>query len=235
VTTPPVDDPETLRRILSQAEALFLDFDGPICSVFAGLPASIVVDQLCVVLADGGYGDPPPDIEKSSDPFDVLKYAATLGETEAEYVNAAFTAHEVEAIATAEPTPGAHDLMHAWSQTGRPLAIVSNNSTVAIETYLDLHELRPYVTYVSARTRPEPALLKPDPYLLNRAMTALGVPSEAVAFVGDSVTDVEAAHAVRCMSVGYANKPGKVDLLSSAGVDVIASQMGSLLGRAHPG
>jgi beta-phosphoglucomutase-like phosphatase (HAD superfamily) len=117
-------------------------------------PAPIVVDQLCVVLADGGYGDPPPEIEKSSDPFDVLKYAATLGETEARYVNAAFTAHEVEAIATAEQTPGAHDFMRVWSQTGQPLAIVSNNSAVAIEAYLDLHNLSPYITHVSARPAP---------------------------------------------------------------------------------
>jgi phosphoglycolate phosphatase-like HAD superfamily hydrolase len=131
VTTPPVDDPEALRRVLARAEALFLDFDGPVCDVFAGLPASVVVDQLCVVLADGGYGDPPPEIEKSSDPFDVLKYAATLGETEARYVNAAFTAHEVEAIAMAKPTPAAHDLIRTWSQIGRALAIVTNNSKAA--------------------------------------------------------------------------------------------------------
>jgi hypothetical protein len=68
VTSPLADDLEALHLILASAEALFLDFDGPICDVFAGLPASVVVDQLCVVLADGGYGDPPPEIEKSSDP-----------------------------------------------------------------------------------------------------------------------------------------------------------------------
>jgi hypothetical protein len=67
VTSPLADDPEALRRVLNQTGALFLDFDGPVCDVFAGLPAPVVVDQLCVVLADGGYGDPPPEIE-SSDP-----------------------------------------------------------------------------------------------------------------------------------------------------------------------
>ena len=38
----------------------------------------------------------------------VLVYAADLGDNEAHYVYAAFTAHELEAIATAQPTPGAH-------------------------------------------------------------------------------------------------------------------------------
>ena len=214
MTTPPVDDPEALRRVLARAEALFLDFDGPVCDLFAGLPASVVVDQLCAVLADGGYGDPPPETEKSSDPFDVLKYAATLGETEARYVNAAFTAHEIEAIATAAPTPAAHDLIRTWSQTGRALAIVTNNSKVAIHAYLDLHGLQSYVSFVSARTSADPALLKPNPYLLNEAVVAVDVSANGVAFVGDSPTDIEAAHAEGTISIGYANRTGKVERLS---------------------
>jgi HAD superfamily hydrolase (TIGR01509 family) len=229
MTTPPVDDPETLRRILSQAEALFLDFDGPVCNIFAGMPASAVVDQLCVVLADGGYGDPPPDIEKSSDPFDVLKYAATLGETEAEYVNAAFTAHEVEAIATAEPTPGGHELIRAWSKTSRPLAIVSNNSALAVYAYLDLHNLRTHVTHVSARRKPNPALLKPNPYLLTEALTELSVPAKTVVFVGDSVTDIEASKLAGINSVGYANKPGKVEMLADVGAQVLTTTISIML------
>jgi phosphoglycolate phosphatase len=229
MTSPPVNDPEALHRILARTEVLLLDFDGPVCDVFAGLPASVVVDQLCVVLADGGYGDPPPEIEKSSDPFDVLKYAATLGETEARYVNAAFTAHEVEAIATAEPTPGAHELIRAWSQGSRSLAIVSNNSTLAVEAYLDLHGVEFYVAHVSARSSADPALLKPSPHLLNEAMTTLGVAAEHVAFVGDSVTDVEAAHAAGIVLIGYANKLNKAERLSAAGSDLIITDILDLL------
>lgn len=229
MTTPPVDDPETLRRILDQAEALFLDFDGPICSVFAGLSASVVVDQLCVVLADGGYGDPPPEIEKSSDPFDVLKYAAMLGETEAEYVNAAFTAHEVEAIATAEQTPGAHDLVRMWSQTGRPLAVVSNNSTTAVQTYLDLHQLRHWVTFVSARASANPDLLKPSPHLLVGAMSALKVRASTVLFVGDSASDIEASQYAGAVPIGYANRPTKLVKFASLQPAAIITSMTGLV------
>lgn len=228
MTTPLVDDPEALRRILDQAEALFLDFDGPVCNLFAGLPASVVVDQLCVVLADGGYGDPPPEIEKSSDPFDVLKYAATLGETEARYVNAAFSACEAEAIHTAEPTPGADDLLSAWSAIGRPLAIVSNNSTLAVEAYLDLRNLRPYVSHVSARTSPNPALLKPNPHLLTLATVALGVQHRRSALVGDSTADMEAARATGVPAIGYANKRGKAARLGQAGAIYVIARMTEL-------
>lgn len=228
MTTPPVDDPETLRRILGQAEALFLDFDGPVCNLFAGLPASAVVDQLCVVLADGGYGDPPPEIEKSSDPFDVLKYSATLGQTEADYVNAAFAAHEVEAVSTARPTQHAHDLIRGWSHTGRPLAIVSNNSAIAIEAYLDQHHLGQYVSYVSGRVSANTVLLKPNPYLLRRASVNLRLLTNTTTFVGDSRTDIDAARSAQLQTIGYANKPAKVQVLSEAGATLVVTSLGGL-------
>lgn len=215
----------TLARMLADSAALLLDFDGPVCSVFAGFPAPAVVEQLCVVIADGGFGELPPEIEKSEDPFDVLNYAATLGETEARFVNAAFAAHEAEAITTATPTPGAHDFLRRWSTTGRPLAIVSNNSSLAIEAYLDLHSLRPYVAHISARSEPDPVLLKPSPYLLNNAFAALGIgPNDAV-MVGDSTTDMGAARAAATHAIGYANKPGKARRLTEAGAEYVIAQM----------
>lgn len=218
---PGTTDPHTLRRILARVAALLLDFDGPVCNVFAGIPAATVVNQLCVVLADGGHSDLPAQLTKSDDPFEVLAYAASLGKDEAHYVNAAFTAHELEAIATAEPTPGAHDLIRAWSATGRPLAIVSNNSAIAIRAYLDLHNLESHVAHVSARTSPNPELLKPHPHLLTTALTALGVPAAAAAFLGDSTTDITAAHSAGTMSIGYTNKPGKTSQLITAGADAM--------------
>ncbi|MGH3773413.1 MAG: HAD family hydrolase [Pseudonocardiaceae bacterium] len=228
MTPTPTDNPGILRHILARTTALMLDFDGPICDVFAGLAAHAVVTQLCLVLADGGHGDPPIEIEKSDDPFQVLTYAANLGEDEAHYVHAAFTALEVEAITTAEPTPGAHDLIRAWSATGRPLAIVSNNSTIAIRAYLDLHDLRTHVTHVSARTSPDPALLKPHPHLLTTTLIALTIPPAATTFIGDSVTDIEAARAAGTMSIGYANKPGKIAELMTAGADTVISTPATL-------
>jgi hypothetical protein len=58
--------------VLAHADALFLDFDGPVCSVFAGIPASMVADQLRSVLADGGHTDLPEPVATSTDPFDIF-------------------------------------------------------------------------------------------------------------------------------------------------------------------
>lgn len=59
--TPPVDDPEALHRILTNTHALLLDFDSPICSVFAGYPAHFIADHLREVLAESGHSRLPPE------------------------------------------------------------------------------------------------------------------------------------------------------------------------------
>lgn len=218
----------TAAKLLTHARALLLDFDGPICSVFAGIPAPIVADQLRAILTDGGHTDLPEVIVTSEDPFDVFRYAATVGPDEARYVEAAFTANEVEAIPTATPTEGAHHLIHTWHQSGRPLAIVSNNSTTAISAYLDLYNLRPLVNFVSARTSPDAALFKPNPHLLHLAITALAVPPVECAFIGDSLTDVAAARAAGVRCIGYANKPGKHDRMREQRADAVTNFLAEL-------
>ncbi|MDQ7805875.1 HAD-IA family hydrolase [Amycolatopsis sp. A133] len=214
--------------VLARARALLLDFDGPICSVFAGLPASSVADQLRGVLADGGHVDVPEWVATSGDPFEVFQYAATLGKDEARCVEAAFAAREVEAISSAIPASGAHELIEAWYDSGRALAVVSNNNASAVGAYLELYNLRGMVDFISARTGSDAALLKPHPYLLRLALAALMVaPGESV-FVGDSITDIEAARSASVFSVGYANKPKKFDDLTGAGAGLVVSRLQDL-------
>ncbi|KAA2266179.1 HAD hydrolase-like protein [Solihabitans fulvus] len=224
----PVDDSESLRRILANTDALLLDFDGPVGSVFAGLPAPTVADHLRDILAQGGYSELPPDVAKAGDPFDVFRYAAELGPDEAHYVEAALRAHEVEAMSTAAPTPGAHDLIRAWHATGRQLAIVSNNSTASVKTYLHRHKLITYFGAISARNSSGPALLKPATYLLDQVTRAISVPAQRSTLVGDSLNDLFAAKAAGALAIGYANKPGKSALFADAGADAITTSMVNL-------
>ena len=220
----------TAAELLGQADALLLDFDGPVCSVFAGIPASVVANQLRTVLADAGHTDLPEPDAASVDPFDVLEYAASLSEDDARYVEAAFTAHEVEAMTTATTTEGAHELIQTWHRSGRPVAIVSNNSAAAISAYLDFHGIRPLIAGVSARESSDVSLLKPNPYLLTQAVLAFGIPADRCVFVGDSRTDIEAAKAAGVRSIGYANKPGKHEAFTHAGADAITEVLTELAG-----
>lgn len=209
--TPAVDDVEAIRRILATTEALLLDFDGPVCSVFAGFPAPVVADQLRDTLTERTRSALPEEVRTSPDPFDVLFYAAKLGHDEAHYIEAAFRAHEVEAVQSAETTAGAHELITGWKSTGRPLAIVSNNSFAAVETYLNLHSLRSYADAISARLNSDTALLKPDPHLVTTATKALGIDAPSCTLLGDSLTDIAAAQTAGVRAIAYANKPGKVE------------------------
>ena len=225
--TPPIDDPDAVRRILSTTEALLLDFDGPVCSVFAGFPAPVVADQLRDVLIQGGHNI-PDDVRASTDPFDVLFYAAKLGPEEARFLEATFRAHEVEAVQSAEPTSQAHELMRTWKASGRSLAIVSNNSVAAVEAYLDIHDLRAAVDLVSARINADLSQLKPSPYLVTNATLMLGVEPSVCTFVGDSLTDIEAANSAGTRSIAYANKPGKAEQFVAMAPDVIVTTLVSL-------
>ncbi|QWF82128.1 HAD family hydrolase [Amycolatopsis sp. CA-230715] len=197
---------ETWVATLAKAQILLLDFDGPVCSVFAGVPAAAVATQLRSELADSSPAD---------DPFAVLRFAATVSAEQAAFVEAALTAHEVEAIKSAEPTPGAHELIAGWHASGRPLAIVSNNSRVAIESYLDLYGLRGSIDCIAAREGAGTPL-KPDPYLVTKALTALDAEAKQSVLIGDSPSDVDAAVAAGVTAIGYANKPGKRLALAKA-------------------
>lgn len=219
------DDSGVLRHILSSTEALLLDFDGPICSVFAGISAHHVADQLRKVLSKDSRNSLPPDIKTTEDPFDVLRYAATVGDTEAQRVEVALRAYEVEAVASASPTAGGLDVIAACHDEGRMVAVVSNNSAECVRTYLRIKEAEAFVHAICARTTHDTSMLKPASTLVTAALTALDVPPEAAMLLGDSETDIQAALHTQVRPVGYANKPGKEQKLRDAGAHAIIARM----------
>ncbi len=221
----PLDDLKVLEHILTNAGTLLLDFDGPVCSVFAGFPAPVVAEQLREILLDGGHADLPPEVEKTEDPFDVLYFAASISADDARYTEAALRAYEVQAVSNAEPAAGSHELIRAWHRSGRSLAVVSNNSASAVEAYLNRYDLLSCVSYISARTKPDPSLLKPNPFLLYQAIEALGATEDKCVLIGDSLTDIQAARQAGVLVIAYANKPEKVRAFNEANADLIATKI----------
>src|SRR4051794_3116866 len=85
-----------LAQLLHQTRYLLLDFDGPICAIFAGTPADAVARQLIAELR--AAGDVVPErLDAVIDPFDVLSYAATLSHDAAERTEAHLRTAEVAA------------------------------------------------------------------------------------------------------------------------------------------
>jgi phosphoglycolate phosphatase len=138
------------------------------------------------------------------------------------------TDQELAAVATAAPTPYVHEVVTACQNSDRSVAVVSNNSAVAVHSYLVRHGLDDRISLVVARTNHDPALLKPSPHLIIQAVNALDAEPRECALVGDSVTDVQAAHLASVPSIGYANKPGKRERLDRAGASAIIKSLADL-------
>jgi HAD superfamily hydrolase (TIGR01662 family) len=221
-------DPATwakLSAIVTRTRYLLLDFDGPVCSIFAGLPAPTVADQLRKLYPAGQL---PEETESTDDPLEVFIRAAEVSPELAARVEAEMTDLEVTAATTAKPTPYVHEVLASCRESGRTVAVVSNNSARAVNAYLERHGLIDGIALVVARTSHDPAELKPSPHLLEIAVQKLAADPAATALVGDSLTDIEAAHRAGIASIGYANKPGKQEAMTELQAGAVITTMSDL-------
>ncbi|MBM7079131.1 HAD family hydrolase [Micromonospora humida] len=217
-----------LGRVLSEVGAVLLDFDGPICSIFAGYPAPRVAAGLVDVLRLQGV-EVPPDVASEPDPLEVLRRTGAAGDqgvTQA--VEDALCLAERRAAETAEPTPYGREVIVAARQTGMPVAVVSNNSAIAVTSYLVRQRLAGHVSSVVGRAYAEPTRMKPNPEPILQAVSALGELPGRCVLVGDSVSDIVGAAAAGVRVIGYANRPPKAQSLWAAGADTVITSMGEI-------
>jgi phosphoglycolate phosphatase len=217
-----------LDQIIRRTRCLLLDFDGPICDIFAGHPAPTVAEQLRKLITAQGI-DLPADIAESADPLEVFVYSGTISPDLAAKVEAEMADQEVAAVPTARPAPYVHDVVISARESGRTVGVVSNNSERAVRAYLDQHGLDDRIDYIAARTSPNPDLLKPDPHLLQQAITELTAAHNECVLIGDQPTDMQAARTTGIDSIGYANKPGKTNTLAQAGATAVVTSLAELV------
>lgn len=224
-----ISRPADVRRLLSEATHVLFDFDGPICDVYAGLPAPTVAATLRAYLALLGL-ELPETIRTEADPLEIFRYAAGAGPLVAETVEAGLRGLELQAVLTAEPTPHTAEVIRYLRRSGRRLAVVSNNSDDCIKTYADHHGLLDCFDLISARALfQDPALLKPHPHLVTQAINTLGAEPARCVLIGDSLSDIESAKAAGARSIGYANKPHKAQPFHDARADAVITDMGQLI------
>jgi phosphoglycolate phosphatase-like HAD superfamily hydrolase len=223
LASPPAD----VRDIVAGTRCLLLDFDGPICDVFAGLPASLAASRL-IELAGNLQARMPADVADSGDPLRVFTWVCVADSELAARVEAELTELECAAVASATPTPCAPEVITAARGSGRVVAVVSNNSEQAIRSYLAAHGLSDGVDAIASRTSPDAALLKPSPYLVGTALAALGAAPAEASLVGDLSTDVRAARRAGVRPIGYARKPGERATLRQAGAQAVISDLADL-------
>jgi HAD superfamily hydrolase (TIGR01662 family) len=197
-------DAERLAEVMAPVRHVLLDFDGPVCSVFGELPAAEVARRL----AESIDADLPTE-DVGTDPLALLSVIAERDRSLMTAAEVRLRELEVEAVLTAPITPGVVDALQAFRDAGRAVTIVSNNSAAAVRRFLDDHDLDGLVTTICSREQPDPALLKPSPYLLHRAMHEHGTDAGECLMIGDSVTDVDAAASAGVTMIGFANRLGK--------------------------
>ncbi|MEV7376182.1 HAD hydrolase-like protein [Streptomyces sp. NPDC090301] len=124
-----------------------------------------------------------------------------------------------------QPTPGAAEALQAARAVGRGGAVVSNNSAECVRVFLELHGLDEYVTKIVGRPSEQLHLMKPNPFPLITAAELMHIDVTSCTLIGDSLTDIQAAHAAGATVIGYANKPYKADLFTEAQADVVTEDM----------
>jgi HAD superfamily hydrolase (TIGR01662 family) len=222
------DPAKAVDEIIARTRCLLLDFDGPVCDIYAGHPDHTVADRLRQLITSHGITLPGP-IAQTRDPIEVFTYSATISPELAASTEAEMTGQELAAVPTARPAAYVHDVITTARETGRTIAVVSNNSDRAVCAYLELHGLDDRVNLVVARTSSDPELLKPSPHLIEQAISDLDAQPAECVLVGDSTTDIEAGRAARVSTIGYANKPGKHELLAAAGATAIVRSLAELV------
>ncbi|URM92765.1 HAD hydrolase-like protein [Streptomyces sp. MRC013] len=124
--------------------------------------------------------------------------------------------------------------MRAAREAGRRVAVVNNNSAECVRAYLDRHDLSAYVLEVVGRAEHRPDLMKPNPHPLITAAESLGVDVTRCVLIGNSTTDVQAAHAVGAVAIGYADRADRAEPFAAAGADVVIRSMQAVVDTLEP-
>ncbi len=214
--------------LVSRAHVVLFDFDGPICSVFAGYPSVRAVSVTLRALEAAGF-DIRPEWLNLEDPHQLLIDVATQIPEAVGIAEDALTRSEVHAVDSAQITVGVTDLIDQVTARGHQWAVVSNNSTESIARFCTRKDFARTPSLTVGRPKGEPHLMKPNPYALRHALEILRTPARDAVFIGDSVSDIQAGRAVGIQTVGYANKPAKPKLLAAALANVVINSMDDLL------
>lgn len=194
----------TPRELLDETNVFLLDFDGPLAKL---MPPPLNLQAAIAVKSSVG-NHLPSQMLNAIDHLAILKSltgnAAILARAEQ-----AATAIEVECAQTCELSDWLLNLSDYLIRRNVPCAVVSNNSLHAVKSFLGRPDVPLKPTVISARTPTNVNHLKPDPFLLTKALAALTARPEKTTLIGDSPTDIQAARACGVRALGYltAGKP----------------------------
>ncbi len=215
------------RSLLWSARAVLLDFDGPVTPL---MPAPLNMQAADVArTALARHGIDPAELRETSDHLAIIRWTGSHAPDALPDVEEACIEAEVEAARTSQPTPGANELIAALHEVGVPVVIVTNNAADAARTYLDRFDLTGHVREIVGRPACRPDLMKPNTHMVQEALRIGRVSAAEAVLLGDSVSDVEVAHASGALSLGYAKNPRRGRELADARADALTETIAALL------
>jgi beta-phosphoglucomutase-like phosphatase (HAD superfamily) len=223
--TDPIPPFSDLDGVLRQARHLLIDFDGPICDLWAGRPTALAAGQFRKLLTDQDI-QLPDTIAATPDPLAVLSHAATISPGLAASAEADLTGLELSAVPTAQPAGYANDVITSARESGRTVTVISSSSERAVNAYLARNSLDGQVGLVVARTTHEP---HPAASLTEHAITTLHADPSACMLVASSPTIIEAANTAGTHTIGYARAPSDREHLSDTQASAVISSLADLV------
>lgn len=215
-----------LRTLLGSTEGVLLDFDGPVCKLFAGYPAAVIADWMRDYLSSANVI--LDDSIKGPDPLLLLRWASSHRPELLEPLERRVISGECLAAETATLTEHVEEVIDLVIESGRQVAIVSNNYRTAIDRFLELHHISGKVTSIVSRVIGHPELMKPSAEPVIKAAEYLDLPTKKCALIGDTVSDVTAARAAGSYCIGYAKNSARANELNAAGADAVIHSMGTV-------
>ncbi|MEU3918835.1 HAD family hydrolase [Streptomyces sp. NPDC029004] len=224
-------DVTSLVRLFGAAKCVLFDFDGPVCHLFDGHPASGIAAELRNWAAQNVPGDVVAEAGSADDPLELLRAAASMHPHSdlVKEMERQLTSQELRAALTAEPTEDADLLIRRLGAAGFRLAITTNNSERAVRSYLERTGLSDFFGEHVHGRKPDPKLMKPDPDCLRRALDMTGSTAAESLMIGDSPADCLAASQLGVPFLGYARNERKRQCLVDAGASEYVPSLKPLL------
>jgi phosphoglycolate phosphatase len=132
----------------------------------------------------------------------------------ADMAHQAYMDQLIEQIPNTELFPGAHNFLHAAKRAGIDVALISNRPASYIEQAIDVHKLGPFITRGFSAIDDFTAE-KPDGAVIDQALHLLGhagLDKGEVAFIGDTIVDVQCADNAGCIPVIYTGNTSEYEL-----------------------
>lgn len=210
----------TAYDLLDRAEALFLDFDGPVAAL---MPPPVNAEAAANARRPLAGEELPLEIESSTDHLAVLRWArANCNDELLAEVQLACTAAEVAAAGVCSPSLHAESLLAFAESRQLPVAVVSNNSDACVRAFLERFGWLQRVHAIACRTPSSVDMLKPKPDLLLLAADTMKLDVGTGLFIGDSVSDVIAGKAAGMTVLGLAKNTERAVQLLEAGAEAVS-------------